>query len=29
MERWKVVLKKLLFPGGGWVCLLALLGGIS
>lgn len=29
MERWKVVLKKLLFPGGGWVCLLTLLGGLS
>lgn len=29
MERWRVVLKKLLFPGGGWVCLLVLLGGVS
>lgn len=29
MERWKTVLKKLLFPGGGWVCLLVLLGGVS
>ena len=29
MEQWKVVLKKLLFPGGGWVCLLALLSGVS
>lgn len=29
MERWKAALKKLLFPGGGWVCLLTLLGGVS
>lgn len=29
MERWKAALKKLLFPGGGWVCLLVLLGGAS
>lgn len=29
MERWKAALKKLLFPGGGRVCLLVLLGGAS
>lgn len=29
MERWKTALNKLLFPGGGWVCLLVLLGGVS
>ena len=29
MERWKAVLKKLLFPGGGWVALAVLLGGAS
>lgn len=29
MERWMAVLKKLLFPGGGWVALVVLLGGIS
>lgn len=29
MERWKAVLKKLLFPGGGWVALAVLLGGVS
>lgn len=29
MERWRAGLKKLLFPGRGWVCLLALLGGAS
>lgn len=29
MERWRAVLKKLLFPGGGWVALAVLLGGAS
>lgn len=29
MERWKTVLKKLLFPGWGWVALAVLLGGGS
>lgn len=29
MGRWRTVLKRLLFPGGGWVCLLALPGGLS
>lgn len=29
MERWKDILKKLLFPGRGWVVLAVLLGGIS
>lgn len=29
MGHWKGALKKLLFPGGGWVCLLTLLGGVS
>ena len=29
MERWRAVLKKLLFPGKGWVALAVLLGGIS
>lgn len=29
MGRWRTVLRRLLFPGGGWVCLLALLGGLS
>ena len=29
MEHWKGVLKKLLFPGWGWVLLAVLLGGIS
>ncbi|MBD5133442.1 MAG: hypothetical protein HDT38_03060 [Clostridiales bacterium] len=28
MERWRAVLKKLLFPGWGWVALVAVLGGI-
>lgn len=27
MERWKAILKKLLFPGGGWVALAVLVGG--
>lgn len=29
MERWKAALKKLLWPGKGWVVLVVLLGGIS
>lgn len=29
MKRWEAVLKKLLFPGWGWVVLATLLGGIS
>lgn len=29
MNRWKAILKKLLFPGGGWVCLFVFLGGAS
>ena len=29
MERWRAVLKKLLFPGWGWVSLVTVLGGIS
>ena len=29
MERWKAVLKKLLFPGWGWVLLAVLAGGAS
>lgn len=29
MERWRAALKKLLFPGGGWVALAVLLGGAS
>lgn len=29
MEHWKPILKKLLFPGGGWVALAVLLGGAS
>lgn len=29
MDRWKGILKKLLFPGRGWVVLAVLLGGIS
>lgn len=29
MGRWKAALKKLLFPGRGWVFLAVLLGGIS
>lgn len=29
MERWSAALKKLLFPGGGWVALTVLLGGAS
>lgn len=29
MERWRVILKGLLFPGGGWVALAVLLGGTS
>lgn len=29
MERWKAAMKKLLFPGGGWVLLAVLLGGAS
>lgn len=29
MERWRAVLKKLLFPGRGWAALAVLLGGIS
>lgn len=29
MERWKAALKKLLFPGWGWVMLAVLLGGTS
>ena len=29
MENWKAVLKKFLRPGGGWVVLVVLLGGIS
>lgn len=29
MERWKAALKKMLFPGGGWVGLLVFLGGVS
>ena len=29
MEDWRSVLKKLLFPGWGWVLLLTMLGGIS
>lgn len=29
MERWRTILKKLLFPGWGWVVLAVLLGGVS
>lgn len=29
MARWKATLKKLLFPGRGWIMLVVLLGGIS
>lgn len=29
MKRWKAVLKKLLFPGWGWVVPAVLLGGVS
>ena len=29
MEPWRRVLKKLLFPGWGWVALAAVLGGVS
>lgn len=29
MGRWRAVLKKLLFPGGGWVALAVLAGGGS
>lgn len=29
MERWRAVLKKLLFPGWGWVALATVLSGIS
>lgn len=29
MKQWKAVLKKLLWPGRGWVALFVLLGGIS
>lgn len=29
MGQWRKALKRLLCPGGGWVCLLALLGGLS
>lgn len=29
MKRWKAMLKKLLWPGGGWAALAVLLGGIS
>ena len=29
MERWKAALKKLLFPGWGWVVPAVLLGGVS